>query len=123
MLKQFAAIHIPVRENQPFSEVYALRRSNTNKLVFSISLGNGNKVSTIIADAPANFADGKWHELKILLTAEGKLTMAMDGKTFRTGIIPATPLPATQRLAIGDRVGSSYGTFTGLIDDVKLTAL
>ena len=49
--------------------------------------------------------------------------MEMDGKNFRTGIIPSTPLPASQRLTIGDRVGSSYGTFTGLMDDIKLTAL
>ena len=63
--------------------------------------------------------DGKWHTVSIT-AAPGKLTFTFDGKA-QNRVMLGVPAPATQRLTIGDCVGSSYSPFYGLIDDVKLT--
>ena len=63
--------------------------------------------------------DGKWHEV-VITVAPGKLSFSFDGKV-QNRVMLGVPAPASQRLTIGDCVGSSYSPFYGLIDDVKLT--
>ena len=63
--------------------------------------------------------DGKWHEV-VITVAPGKIAFSIDGKV-QNRIMTGVPAPASQRLTIGDCVGSSYSPFYGLIDDVKLT--
>lgn len=63
--------------------------------------------------------DGKWHEV-VITVAPGKLSFSLDGKV-QNRVMLGVPAPASQRLTIGDCVGSSYSPFYGLIDDVKLT--
>ena len=63
--------------------------------------------------------DGKWHEM-VITVAPGKISFSFDGKV-QNRIMMGVPAPASQRLTIGDCVGSSYSPFYGLIDDVKLT--
>ena len=99
-----------------------LRRSNQNKLLLSAALDCGGKTETVIGGVPAVLGNGKWHTLTVALSGDGILTMGLDGKIFKREKVSFPPAAASQRLTIGDRVGASYGAFTGLIDDVKLIA-
>ena len=84
-----------------------------------ILLGTSEGTASINAKASA-LADGKWHTLK-LVCKEPKLELFIDGKSAGMAMLKGKPLPPAQRLTIGDRVGSSYSAFRGLIDNVVLS--
>ena len=91
------------------------------KLQLRAMLGASEGVASLIANAPA-LGDSKWHTLKLVCQAP-KLELFLDGKTIGMSIIKGKPLPLAHRLTIGDRVGSSYNPFHGLIDNVMISAI
>lgn len=97
-----------------------LARTTDNQLNINLSIGNGEAVEGFQLKNVA-LGDGKWHELAIRLGEDNKLEILIDGAVVKTFLLAGTPAAAVQRLTIGDRVASSYGAFTGLIDEVKLT--
>ena len=84
-------------------------------------LGTSEGAVSIIAKAPA-LKDGQWHSIKLVCQAP-KLEMFVDGKTAGLSLVKGKPMPPAHRLTIGDRVGSSYGPFRGLIDNVTLSII
>lgn len=84
-------------------------------------LGTSEGAVSIIAKAPA-LNDGQWHSIKLVCQAP-KLELFVDGKTAGLSLVKGKPLPPAHRLTFGDRVGSSYGPFRGLIDNVILSAI
>ncbi|MBE6367965.1 MAG: hypothetical protein E7052_08690 [Lentisphaerae bacterium] len=86
-------------------------------LVISLTYKDGKSGSFTFKVPTA--VDGKWHDISIT-AASPKLTLKFDDQTFNR-VMLGVPAPAPHRLVIGDCVGSSYGPFNGLIDDVKLT--
>ena len=84
-------------------------------------LGTSEGGVAIIAKAPA-LKDGQWHSIKLVCQAP-KMEMFVDGKTAGMSLVKGKPMPPAHRLTIGDRVGSSYGPFRGLIDNVTLSAI
>lgn len=110
------------RYNKKGGLTLILRRSSQNKLLLSAAIDCAGKTETVIGGLPASFGNGKWHTLSVAMAGDGTLTMSLDGKVFKREKLSYPPAAASQRLTIGDRVGASYGAFTGLIDDVKLIA-
>lgn len=86
-----------------------------------ITLGFGSESRVFYAEA-ARFETGVWHHLAFTYDGAGEGRFFIDGQTsgsqHHEGV--STPVPGTKSLSIGDRLGSNYGGFPGLIDEVRL---
>ena len=94
--------------------------ANVKEANMSISIGYKDGKAGSFRFRVPGAVDGKWHTVSIAVTP-GKIAFTFDGKV-QNRVMQGVPAPASQRLTIGDCVGSSYSPFYGLMDDVKLTA-
>lgn len=84
--------------------------------------GFGDKTANT-ASTRMPLAPNVWHTAAIEFTGKGMVCYTIDGKDAGSSEVPAGPLARTdQRLVIGDRVGSGYQPFPGLIGGVLITA-
>lgn len=93
--------------------------ANAKEANMSISIGYKDGKAGSFRFRVPGAVDGKWHTVSIAVTP-GKIAFTFDGKV-QNRVMQGVPAPASQRLTIGDCVGSSYSPFYGLMDDVKLT--
>lgn len=86
-----------------------------------VNLGFGAESKTIYSD-PIKLSADKWHH--VAFTYDG----AGDGRFYHNGEATggarltgyAAVTPGVKPLSIGDRLGSNYGGFPGLIDEVRI---
>ncbi|MCB1089032.1 MAG: LamG domain-containing protein, partial [Verrucomicrobiae bacterium] len=86
-----------------------------------VTIGFGSESRTFYSD-PARYEPGVWHHVAFTYDGAGEGRFFIDGQTagrqHHDGV--AGPVPGTKPLSIGDRLGSNYGGFPGLIDEVRL---
>lgn len=86
-------------------------------------LGFGHESESFVSD-PIPFPPGEWHHLAVSYDGAGTVRFYRDGSLIGTSSRPgrrgvaAGALP----LSIGDRLGSHYGGFAGVLDEVRITA-
>lgn len=71
---------------------------------------------------PAKFEPGKWHHVAFTYDGEGTGSFYLDGLPWGSQLAPGRKAisPGKHPLSIGDRIGSYYHGFPGLIDQVRL---
>lgn len=87
----------------------------------SVTLGFGSESKTIFS-LPFKLEPDVWQHVAFTYDAMG------EGRFFRNGVAAGgaklagyrTVTPGTKPLSIGDRTGSNYGGFPGLIDEVRI---
>ena len=91
-----------------------LRRMATN-------LGFGTE-SKVFHSLPIKLEPGKWHHVAFTYDGAGEGRFYMDGRAAGVAQNPGCgPIaPGVKPLSIGDRLGSNYGGFPGLIDEVRI---
>ncbi|MCC6881976.1 MAG: hypothetical protein IT576_07485 [Verrucomicrobiales bacterium] len=86
-----------------------------------VTIGFGAESRTVYSDA-ARFEPGKWRHVAFTYDGAGEGRFFIDGRTagqqHHAGV--AGPVPGTKPLSIGDRLGSNYAGFPGLIDEVRI---
>lgn len=86
-------------------------------------LGFGTESQTWRTDQPLKLEPGTWTHLAMTYDAAGTLKFYVNGVPagggFKAGRGPVAP--GKRALSIGDRGGSSYAGFPGLIDEVRIT--
>lgn len=86
-------------------------------------LGFGDTSESFWSQRRMTLANGQWHHIAFTYDAAGTATFWVDGENYgsdshlgRGGIHPGR-----LELSIGDRLGSNYHGFPGLIDQVRIT--
>jgi hypothetical protein len=94
-------------------------KSGTRRLQLSLGFGSH---SAIFYSEPLRLASGQWQHLAITYDAAGSTTFYLNGSTHSRSTQPGlgAVVPGTRPLTLGDRNGSNYGGFPGLLDDVRL---
>ncbi len=86
-----------------------------------VNLGFGKDSEAFQSDA-AEFAPGEWHHVAFSYDGAGSVRFFRDGSSF--GMVTragrGAVSPGTNPLCLGDRLGSYYGGFPGLLDEVRL---
>jgi hypothetical protein len=87
------------------------------------TLGFGQDSDTWYASAPALLQKGQWSHIAITYDGAGTLRFFQDGRSLGGENKPArgSICPGTHHLSLGDRVGSYYHGFPGLMDDIRIT--
>src|SRR5690606_2087675 len=87
----------------------------------SVTLGFGSDSRTFHSEA-ARYETGVWRHLAFTYDGAGEGRFFIDGAAAgiqrHEGV--AGPVPGNKPLSIGDRIGSNYGGFPGLIDEVRI---
>ena len=97
----------------------APEKSGTRRML--VNLGFGGDTETF-ATEPIPFPAGEWHHVAFTYDGAGTVRFYRDGSMIGS-IIRAGRRGVTgggNPLCIGDRVGSSFGGFPGVIDEVRL---
>lgn len=87
----------------------------------SMTLGFGEDSETWSAPARL-WEQGRWYHLAFTYDGQGTGTFLLNGVLIAQSTHPARQgiVPGSQALSIGDRLGSRYAGFPGLIDQVRL---
>ncbi len=98
------------------------RSDRAGARVLRATLGFGDDSSTYYAD-PARFEPGTWHHLAFTYDGEGTGSFYIDGLPWGSRRIDGRKgiSPGRHALSIGDRIGSLYHGFPGLIDEVRIS--
>lgn len=88
------------------------------------SLGFGQDSATWYSDHPLKLEPGTWSHLAMTYDAAGTLRFYLDGVPIGGGLKMGRGaiVGGGRPLSIGDRAGSLYAGFPGLIDEVRLTS-
>jgi hypothetical protein len=88
----------------------------------TLSLGTGSATHSWYSE-PIALQPGVWKHLAFTYDARGTVAFHVNGDEVGRSTAPAAgPLAASLRpLSIGDRIGSLYNGFPGLIDEVRIT--
>jgi hypothetical protein len=91
--------------------------------MMKVTLGFGTDSETWFANQPVQLEAGAWHHLAMTYDAAGTVRFLMDGVPIGVSTKPGrgAVIGGTQALSIGDRLGSYYAGFPGVIDEVRLT--
>lgn len=86
-----------------------------------VTIGFGSD-SRIFYSEAAKFDPGVWRHLAFTYDGAGEGRFFIDGQSAGRHHHPGVggAVPGTKALSIGDRLGSNYGGFPGLIDEVRL---
>ncbi|MBM4079006.1 MAG: LamG domain-containing protein, partial [Planctomycetes bacterium] len=86
-----------------------------------VSLGFGSDSAVFMSDA-ARYEPGVWHHVAFTYDGAGTGRFYRDGASLGGKTEPgrANVIPGARQLTIGDRIGSLYHGFPGLIDEVRL---
>jgi len=89
--------------------------------VLRMTLGFGADSSTYYA-RPAKFQPGVWRHVAFTYDGEGTGSFFLDGVPWGSTRVAGRKAvsPGSHRLSIGDRIGSYYHGFPGLIDQVRI---
>lgn len=94
-------------------------KSGTRRVQFT--LGFGSRSATFYSE-PLRLPSGQWQHLAVSYDAAGTATFYLNGSILsritQPGLGPI--VPGTRPLTLGDRNGSNYGGFPGLLDDIRL---
>lgn len=94
---------------------------NTGSRRLLLTLGFGSTSETF-ASVPCPMPADQWQHLAVTYDAAGTVTFYHNGslidRIHKPGVGAITP--GTRPLHLGDRIGSNYGGFPGLIDEVRL---
>lgn len=86
-----------------------------------VTLGFGSHSESFYSE-PLRVPAGEWHHLAFSYDAAGTVTFFRDGSTLcrvhKPGLGPV--VPGRRGLFLGDRGGSSYAGFPGLLDEIRL---
>lgn len=89
---------------------------------FSLNLGFGSEIEHYQSQ-PRQLQSGRWHHIAATYDGAGGATFFLDGMHIggstaegRKSISP----PKKRQLSVGDRAGSNYAAFPGLIDEVRI---
>ena len=85
--------------------------------------GFGSDSDTWYSSDSAVLKTGKWSHIAITYDGAGTVTFFQDGRSLggATRAARGSICPGTHFLSLGDRVGSYYGGFPGLMDEVRIT--
>lgn len=87
----------------------------------TVSLGFGSE-SKLYHSEPMKLEPGAWHHVAFTYDGAGEGRFFLDGQSL--GVMRhagyGAVAPGTKPLSIGDRLGSNYGGFPGLIDEVRI---
>lgn len=88
------------------------------------TLGFGTDSETWYANQSLHLEPETWHHLAMTYDAAGTVRFLLDGVPIGGGTKPGrgAVIGGTQALSIGDRLGSYYAGFPGVIDEVRLTS-
>ncbi|MBM3471863.1 MAG: hypothetical protein FJX75_01155 [Armatimonadetes bacterium] len=97
----------------------AADKGNLRRLRANLGFGNGSE--TYNSEA-AVFEAGKWYHVAFVYDGQGGGRFVLNGRGFGGGEVPGRGSigAGTHALNIGDRVGSYYHGFPGLLDQVRL---
>ena len=99
----------------------APEKSGARRMVLNLGYGQD---SESFATEPMPFAAGEWHHVAFTYDGAGTVKFYRDGSVAGVIVRPGRRVitAGSNPLSIGDRVGSNYGGFAGLIDEVRLCA-
>lgn len=97
----------------------APEKSGARRMIVNLGFGSD---SESFATEPILFAPGEWHHVAIVYDGAGTVRFYRNGSSVGTVSRPGRRGMAagTNNLSIGDRLGSHYGGFPGLIDEVRI---
>ena len=105
---------------------FMLNLSRSNKggpRSFSLEMGLGSR-SEHWYSRPVTMEPGEWRHLAVTYDGKGTTSFYLDGNdigtTYKEGA--GSMAAAVRDLAIGDRIGSLYRGFPGMIDEVRITS-
>jgi hypothetical protein len=86
-----------------------------------VSIGFGSD-SRIFYSDPAKYVAGVWRHVAFTYDGAGEGRFFIDGQSAGRHHHPGVggAVPGTKPLSLGDRLGSNYGGFPGLIDEVRI---
>ncbi len=88
-----------------------------------VVLGFGEDSDTWYSSEPVVLTKGTWSHIAITYDGAGKVTFFQDGHSLggATKAGRGSICPGTHGLSLGDRIGSYYHGFPGLMDEVRIT--
>jgi hypothetical protein len=97
----------------------APEKSGARRMVLNLGFGDD---SESFATEPMLFAAGEWHHLAFTYDGAGTVKFSRNGSVVGVIVRPGRRgiVAGSGHLSIGDRAGSNYGGFAGLIDEVRL---
>ena len=97
----------------------APEKSGARRMVLNLGFG---KDSEAFVTEPMAFAADEWHHVAFTYDGAGTVRFYRDGSVAGVVVRPGRRgiASGSNPLSIGDRVGSNYGGFAGLIDEVRL---
>lgn len=86
-----------------------------------VNLGFGSESKTITSE-PMKLETDVWHHVAFVYDGAGKGTFFRDGEAAGAMQLAGynAVVPGNKALSIGDRLGSNYGGFPGIIDEVRI---
>ncbi|WP_164101357.1 LamG-like jellyroll fold domain-containing protein [Candidatus Laterigemmans baculatus] len=86
-------------------------------------LGFGDDSESFWSQRRLNLEPDRWHHLAVTYDAAGTATFWVDGDNYGSDTHPGRGSihPGNRELSIGDRLGSHYHGFPGLIDQVRIS--
>ena len=93
--------------------------SGARRMVLNLGFGGD---SESFATEPMTFAVGEWHHVAFTYDGAGTVKFYRNGSVVGVVVRPGRRgiVAGPNHLSIGDRAGSNYGGFAGLIDEVRL---
>ena len=97
----------------------APEKSGIRRMVLNLGFGSDSESFAI---EPLPFAPGEWHHVAFTYDGAGTVKFYRNGSVIGIVVRPGRRgiAAGSNHLSIGDRAGSNYGGFAGLIDEVRL---
>ncbi|WP_197231755.1 LamG domain-containing protein [Novipirellula artificiosorum] len=107
----------------PTGMKFGLTNAKDDGRRMSVEIGLGERSETWYSP-PLLFAADRWQHIAFHYDARGVVSFFVDGSQVGQVVKPgAGSMAVSQRpLSIGDRIGSLYSGFPGLIDEVRITS-
>lgn len=100
-------------------QMSAADKAGARRLLLALGLGSH---SVVLHSEPLRLEAGQWRHLAVSYDAAGTATFYLDGsihsRATRAGL--GATVPGSRPLTLGDRNGSNYAGFHGLLDEVRL---
>ncbi len=111
-----------VRENHSGFTWTLLRQSKAGTRQFQLEIGLGARTERWFSD-PLELEMGSWHHVAFTYDGMGAVEFYLDGAAIGRSIRPGagSMAAAIRDLSLGDRIGSLYHGFPGLIDEIRFS--